>query len=125
MTVSDITRSKYECIIRRQHLTGIWTYVCRRKDMKAALIIPYHRESKSLAPPMLHLHCKTLDEADSNCRCQFIESLCHAEPWAFMNWSQFKAAHNGQFEPPPAFWDLMIEAIELRRIPEESTHEAL
>ncbi len=125
MTVSDITRAKYDRSIRCESVANIWAYVCKRKDNRVALVIAYHHESKTLAPPMLHRECKELAKADSDCQCQFLGSLCNAEPWGFMNWEKFKDTHGGKFEPMPAFWDLMIEAIELRRVPEEPTHETL
>ena len=123
--VSDITRAKYETIIQRDEGKNIWIYVCRRKDKRVALVIPYHHESGVLAPPMMHRECKVLDQADSDCICQFLGTLCNADPWAFINWGDFKRTHNHQVEPPPLFWDLMMAAIEARRVPEESAHETL
>lgn len=120
MAVSDITRAKYDRIIRREETADVWAYVCKRKDSRVALVIPYHHESKTLAPPMLHRECKEPEKADSNCQCQFLDSLCNVELWGFMNWEKFKDAHGGKFEPSSTFWDLMIEVIELRRVPEES-----
>lgn len=124
MTVSDITRAKYERVIQRHEDKGIWVYICKRNDGRVALVIPYHHESGVLAPPMMHRACDP-GQADTDDPCVFLNEPCQADPWAFMNWAEFKQTHERKIEPPPAFWDLMMEAVELRRVPEESNHEAV
>lgn len=126
MTVSDITRAKYECVIERTEKTGtlLWIYVCKRKDGRVALVIPFHYGSSSLAPPIMHRACDP-GESDSEDPCNFLSAPCHADPWAYMNWEEFRRTHGCKVEPPPAFWDLMIEAIELRKVPEENLYETV
>jgi hypothetical protein len=122
--VSDITRAKYERVIQRCEEKGVWVYICKRNDGRVALVIPYHRESGVLAPPMMHRACDP-GEADSDDLCDFLSAPCQADPWAFMNWGEFRRAHDRKIEPSSEFWDLMTEAIELRHVPEETIDEAV